>query len=82
MPSRAVLAADVYSRGSSLIFSISVRMSSARHAVIRGPRPWTGRGNLPALTPAHQVERETGMIGGTAGREGVAGLPTIWVNRT
>ncbi len=38
-------------------------MSSALHAVVRSPS-FTGLGNLPDLTPAHQVERLTGIIGG------------------
>jgi hypothetical protein len=39
---------------------MSLLISSFRHAVMRGPN-FTGAGNRPALTPAHQVERDTGM---------------------
>src|SRR5271170_4717555 len=39
---------------------ISARMSSTRHAVVRGPS-FTGRGNLPVLTPCHQLERLIGI---------------------
>jgi hypothetical protein len=39
---------------------IKARMSSTRHAVVRGPS-LTGLGNRPALTPAHHVERPTGI---------------------
>jgi hypothetical protein len=37
----------------------SRRMSSTRHAVVRGPS-LTGRGKRPLLTPAHHVERPIG----------------------
>ena len=40
--------------------SIKARMSSTRHAVIRGPS-FTGLGYRPLLTPAHHVDFETGM---------------------
>jgi hypothetical protein len=35
-------------------------MSSTFHAVVRGPS-FTGLGNRPDFTPAHQVERPTGI---------------------
>src|SRR6185312_10384749 len=38
---------------------MSARMSSARQAVVRAPS-FTAAGYRPALTPAHQVLRETG----------------------
>ena len=40
--------------------SIKARISSTRHAVIRGPS-FTGLGYRPLLTPAHHVDFETGM---------------------
>jgi hypothetical protein len=40
--------------------SIRFLMSSTFQAVVRGPS-FTGFGNRPALTPAHQVERPTGI---------------------
>ncbi len=42
-------------------------MSATRHAVVRGPRR-TGRGYVPDLTPAHQVDLETGYTWRIAGR--------------
>jgi len=54
-------------------------MSSTRQTVVRAVR-WTGAGNLFSFTPFHQVDFETGIIGGMGG---VAfGLPMIWVSRT
>lgn len=50
----------------SPIFSISSRISSARQAVACLPS-LTGCGNRPSATPAHQVERETGMNCRTVG---------------
>src|SRR5204863_460167 len=41
-----------------------LRISSTRHAVMRGPS-LTGFGNRPDLTPSHQQLFLTGMIGGT-----------------
>jgi len=49
-------------------------MSSARHAVTPGDN-LIGFGNLPVLTPAHQVDLLTGIIGGVL----VLGLPRIWL---
>ena len=49
-------------------------MSSARHAVVAGPS-FTGLGNFPLATPAHQVDLLTGIIGGVL----VLGLPRIWL---
>jgi hypothetical protein len=40
--------------------SMIARISSTRQAVIRGPS-LTGLGNRPDLTPAHQVDLQTGM---------------------
>jgi hypothetical protein len=40
--------------------AISCLMSSTRHAVMRGPS-FTGLGYRPDLTPAHHVERLTGI---------------------
>ena len=40
--------------------SIRARISSTRHAVMRGPS-LIGLGKRPLLTPAHHVERPTGM---------------------
>src|SRR5437763_5122953 len=42
------------------LLSMRARMSSAFHAVIRG-LSFTGLGNRPALTPAHHVDRDTGI---------------------
>jgi hypothetical protein len=39
---------------------MSCRISSTRHAVVRGPS-LTGFGKRPDLTPSHHVERPTGM---------------------
>ncbi len=47
-------------------------MSSARQTVVIGPS-LRGAGKRPVLTPAHQVDLETGMIGGVP----VLGLPRI-----
>src|SRR5262245_10230070 len=54
------------------LWPISARISSTRHAVIRGPS-LTGRGNRPDFTPAHHVDLLTGM-----GRP----RPTIEFSRT
>ena len=52
-------------------------MSDRRHALVLG-LSLTGFGNLPSLTPAHQLERDTGIM---AGIGGVAlGLPMICGN--
>jgi hypothetical protein len=40
--------------------SIRARISSTRHAVMRGPS-FTGWGKRPVLTPAHQVDLATGI---------------------
>jgi hypothetical protein len=40
--------------------SIKVSISTVRHAVVRGPS-LTGAGKRPAFTPAHQLERLTGI---------------------
>lgn len=45
--------------------SISFSMSSMRHSVERPS--FTGFGKRPDFTPAHHVERETGMIAGIGG---------------
>ena len=54
--------------------SIKARMSSTRHAVVRGPS-FTDLGKRPSLTPAHQVERLTGMSAGMGGS--ALGFPMI-----
>src|SRR5438477_5769328 len=41
-------------------FSMRARMSSIRHAVMRGPS-FTGLGYRPVFTPAHQVDLLTGI---------------------
>ncbi len=41
-------------------FSINRRISSTRHAVVRGPN-LTGFGKRPSLIPAHQVDFDTGI---------------------
>ena len=41
-------------------FSINRRISSTRHAVVRGPN-LTGFGKRPSLMPAHQVDFDTGI---------------------
>ena len=41
-------------------FLMSALISSTRHAVIRGPS-FTGLGNRPDFTPAHQVDLPTGI---------------------
>lgn len=46
--------------------SIRARMSLTRHAVTRGPS-FTGLGKRPVLTPSHQQDFLTGMIGGIGG---------------
>jgi len=46
-----------------LKYAINERISSTRHAVHRGLN-LIAFGNRPDLTPAHQVERDTGMIAG------------------
>jgi|TARA_B100001964_G_scaffold233046_1_gene289738 hypothetical protein len=49
-------------------------MSSQRQAVVFGPS-FTGFGNLPSATPAHQEDAEIGIIGSNGGDEFL--LPTI-----
>lgn len=46
--------------------AIRARISSTRHAVTRAPN-FTGLGKRPVLTPAHQQDFLTGMIGGIGG---------------
>lgn len=46
--------------------AISARISSTRQAVTREPN-FTGFGKRPDLTPAHQQDFLTGMIGGMGG---------------
>ena len=57
--------------------SIKCRISLTDQAVMRGPKRLVGCGYRPDFTPAHQVERETGMIGGTPR----LGSPMIWARR-
>ena len=54
-------------------------MSSTRQTVTPGDN-LIGFGNIPVLTPAHQVERLTGIRGGLGGLD--LGLPMIWESRT
>jgi len=54
-------------------------MSSTRHAVILTPSVLTGAGKRPDLTPAHQVDLLTGIIGGIGGMD--LGFPMIWGRR-
>jgi hypothetical protein len=58
--------------------AISARMSSTRHTVTRGPN-FTGFGKRPVLTPSHQQDFLTGIIGGIGGS--ALGLPIICGNR-
>ena len=58
---------------------MSVRMSSTRHTVMRGPS-LTGFGKRPDLTPAHQVLFDTGIMAGMGGL--LLESPMIWGNRT
>src|SRR5687767_3842953 len=51
---------DAYPHPLLLNWRISSRISSTRHAVVRGPS-LTGFGNLPLLTPAHHVDFPTGI---------------------
>jgi hypothetical protein len=59
-------------------------MSSTRQAVVRGPS-LTGCGNRPLLTPAHQVERPTGigpfgaMIDVSLTKPSGGRIPLIWL---
>jgi hypothetical protein len=53
-------------------------MSSTRHAVTRGPS-FTGFGKRPVLTPSHQQDFFTGIIGGIGGS--ALGSPKICGNR-
>ena len=46
--------------------AISARIASIGQAVVRGPS-FTALGKRPAFTPAHHVERETGMTAGIGG---------------
>ena len=48
-------------------------MSSLRHAVQRADN-FTGAGNFPDLTPAHQVERPTGNRFNTSGNRSNLGV--------
>lgn len=63
---------------------MSARMSEARQATLRGEIR-TGCGYRPARTPAHHVERATGMTLNTCGRRRSArsgntdGARTVWV---
>jgi len=50
-------------------------MSSALQTVIPGPN-LVDFGNRPDLTPAHQVDFPTGMIGRMGGE--ALGLPIMW----
>jgi hypothetical protein len=73
-------------RGSGFAFGTPVRMiksrmSSTRQTVIRGPSVRTGCGYRPVFTPAHHVERETGISAGIAGTPADACLPMICGNR-
>ena len=54
--------------------AISLRISSTRHAVVRGPRLILF-GYFPVRTPAHQVDRDTGINAGMGGS--AFGLPMI-----
>ncbi len=54
--------------------SSNLRMSEARHAVVRGPS-FMGFGNRPFRTPSHQVLLATGTSGGMGGV--AVGSPTI-----
>lgn len=56
----------VYTPHTPLPFSINRRMSSTRQTVNRGPS-FIGLGKRPVLTPAHQVDLETGIIEGIVG---------------
>jgi len=59
--------------------SIKARMSSTRQAVILSPSVLTGFGYRPDATPAHQVDRLTGMVGEIGGSH--LGSLTIWGRR-
>jgi hypothetical protein len=48
-------------------FAMSAKMSEARQHVVRGPS-FTAAGYRPLLTPAHQVERDTGISSRIRGR--------------
>ena len=47
--------------------STNAAISERRHVVVRGPS-FTGRGNRPFLTPAHQLDRDIGSRWRTSGR--------------
>src|SRR3569623_2126142 len=55
---------EVVEVGGHAAAEINARMSSTRHTVTRGDS-FTGAGNLPSFTPAHQVLRPTGMKSST-----------------
>jgi hypothetical protein len=59
------------------ILSISARISDTFQAVTF-TESFTGAGNFPLLTPAHQVDALTGIIAGTGGL--AFGRPMIWDN--
>jgi len=54
--------------------AIRARISSTFQTVVRGPS-FTGLGNFPDFTPAHQDDFLTGIIGGVGGT--ALGLPII-----
>jgi hypothetical protein len=72
-PSRASLARCRHDRR-PYAAAIKARISSTRHAVTRGPS-FTGLGNRPDLTPAHQQDFFMGIIAGVGGC--ALGLPMI-----
>ena len=57
----------IHPRGVGCVSWISLRMSSARQAVVRGPSLTAG-GYLPALQPLNQADRLMGMMGATLRR--------------
>lgn len=57
--------------------SISSRISSARQTVVRSLN-LIDCGYFPDLTPAHQDDLDTGMMGGIGGV--ACGLPIIWAS--
>jgi hypothetical protein len=61
----------------SILF-INARISEIFQAVTFADS-FTGAGNFPLLTPAHQVDALTGIIPGTGGL--AFGRPIIWDNR-
>jgi hypothetical protein len=64
-------------QSNSQINKIKARMSSTLHAVMRAPNVRTGCGYRPDLTPAHHVERDTGMMGRMASVPFRAAFPMI-----